>query len=158
MMKKIIQAFLDDKKLAIVGASPNKDNFGRSLMAELTKKEYQVIPVNPKYDEIEGVRSIPTVKELPKEVENVILATPPKLTDEIVGQCIGTHVKRVWMIRGMGKGSYTEEAHQKCTENGIEVVYGFCPMMFLGEGFHKFHFWLRNHFGKVPSEYLISEN
>ena len=37
-MKKTIQAFLDDKKVAIVGASPNKENFGRYLMTELVKK------------------------------------------------------------------------------------------------------------------------
>ncbi len=153
-MKKTIQAFLDDKKLAIVGASPKKDNFGRSLMAELSKKGYQVFPVNPKYDEIEGVKSVDTVKELPGDVTNVILAVPSSLTSEIIDQCIGTHIKRVWMIRGMGKGAYREEAHQKCTLHGIEVVYGFCPMMFMGDGMHKFHFWLRNRFGKMPAEYL----
>jgi hypothetical protein len=157
-MKKTIEAFLDDKKIAIVGASPNKDNFGRSLMTELIKKDYTVIPVNPNYDKVEGVATLPTVKELPGEVENLILATPAHLTEEIVDQCIGTHVKRLWMIRGVGKGAYTEKAHQKCKENGIEVVYGFCPMMFLGEGIHKFHFWLRNRFGKMPGEYMVSEN
>lgn len=157
-MKQTISAFLDNKKLAIVGASPNKDNFGRSLMTELVKKEYLVIPVNPKYEEIEGVKSVPTVKELPEEIENVILATPPGLTNEIAEQCTGTHVKRIWMIRGVGKGSYTEEAHRLLADNGIEVVYGFCPLMFMGEGFHKFHFWLRQHFGKMPAEYLVSEN
>ena len=157
-MKNIIQAFLDDKKIAIVGASPNKDNFGRSIMTELAKKEYNVFPVNPKYQEVERIATIPTVKELPKDVVNVILATPSSLSGEIVEQCIGTHVKRVWMIRGVGKGAYTEEAHEKCKENNIDVVYGFCPMMFLGDGIHKFHFWLRNRFGKMPAEYLISKN
>ncbi len=157
-MKKTIQAFKDDKKVAIVGASPNKDNFGRSLMNELAKKEYQVIPVNPKYEEVEGVKSVATVKELPEGFKNVILAVPSSLTDGIIDQCIGTPVKRVWMIRGVGKGAFTESAYQKCNENGIEVVYGFCPMMFLGDGMHKFHFWLRKRFGKMPAEYLISGN
>jgi len=58
----------------------------------------------------------------------------------------------------MGRGAYTEEAHQKCIENGIEVVYGFCPMMFMGDGMHKFHHWLRTRFGKLPAEYLVSQN
>ncbi len=31
-MKKTIQAFIDDKMLAIVGASPNKENFGKYLV------------------------------------------------------------------------------------------------------------------------------
>ena len=157
-MKKTIQAFNDDKKVAVVGASPNKENFGRYLMAELAKKEYSTIPVNPKYEEVEGIKTVPSVKDLPDDVNNVILAVPSSLTDEIVDQCIGTHIKRVWMIRGMGRGAYTETAHMKCSENGIEVVYGFCPMMFMGEGMHKFHFWLRSRFGKLPAEYLVSEN
>jgi len=157
-MKKTIQAFNDDKHVAIVGASPNKENFGRYLITELVKKDYTIIPVNPKYEEVEGVKTVATVKELPGDVSNVILAVPSSLTLEIIDQCIGTHIKRVWMIRGMGRGAYTEEAHQKCAENGIEVVYGFCPMMFMGDGMHRFHFWLRKRFGKLPAEYLISEN
>ncbi|MDX2430996.1 MAG: CoA-binding protein, partial [Bacteroides sp.] len=150
--------FNKDKNVAIVGASPNKENFGRYLIKELGKKEYNAIPVNPKYDNVEGINTVPTVKDLPKEVTNVILAVPSSLTEIIIDQCIDTHIQRVWMIRGMGRGAYTEKAHQKCIENGIEVVYGFCPMMFMGEGMHKFHFWLRKRFGKLPAEYLVSEN
>jgi len=157
-MKDIIQAFRDDKKVAIVGASNKKDNFGRSLMEELSKKGYQVFPVNPNCSEVKGVACTPTVKNLPKEVLSVILAVPPSLTDEIIDQCIGTPIKRVWMIRGVGKGAYTQSAHEKCKENNIDVVYGFCPLMFLGEGMHKFHFWLRKNLGKMPAEYKQEVN
>ena len=157
-MKKTIQAFIDDKMLAIVGASPNKENFGKYLTQELIKKGYDPIPVNPIYNEVEGIKTVASVKDLPREVENVIIATPPSLSSEIAEQCIGTQVKRVWLIRGVGKGSFTEEAKMKYLENGIEVVYGFCPMMFMGEGMHKFHFWLRERFGKMPAEYLVSKN
>lgn len=157
-MKDIIQAFREDKKVAIVGASNNKDNFGRSLMEELSKKDYQVFPVNPKFSEVKGVACASTVKDLPKEVVNVILAVPASLTDEIIDQCIGTPIKRVWMIRGVGKGAYTDSAHEKCRENNIDVVYGFCPLMFLGEGMHKFHFWLRKTLGKMPAEYTQEVN
>ncbi len=154
-MKKIIQEFLNDKKVAIVGASTNKENYGRFLMVELIKKDYQVFPVNPKCKEVQEVACVPTVKELPNEVHNVILAVPPSLTDEIIDQCIGTPIQRVWMIRGVGKGAYNESAYEKCKENNIDVVYGFCPMMFLGEGMHKFHFWLRKKIGKLPAEYQL---
>jgi predicted CoA-binding protein len=157
-MRAIIQEFIEDKKVAIVGASPNKDNFGRSLIQELSKKDYKVFPVNPKYKEVEGIACVPGVKELPGEVENVILAIPPTLTDEVIDQCVGTNVKRVWMIRGVGRGAYSEKAHKTCQDNGIDVVYDFCPMMFLGGGIHQFHFWLRKTFGKLPAEYILAEN
>lgn len=157
-MRDTIEAFIDSKKVAIAGASVNKENFGRSMMVELSKKGYMVIPVNPRYDEVEGVACVATVKELPEDVESLILAVPPTLTDEIVTQCVGTHIKRVWMIKGAGRGAYSESATQTCRENNIDVVYGFCPMMFYGEGLHKFHFWLKKTFGKLPKEFLVSKN
>ena len=94
-MKQTIQEFLDDKKVAIVGASPKKDNFGRGIMAELVKSGYQVYPVNPGCEEVEGVRCVPTVRDLPQQVTGVILAVPSQLTEEVVSQCVGTSVRRV---------------------------------------------------------------
>ena len=157
-MQDTIADFLKEKKVAIVGASDNKDNFGKFLMVELAKKDYEVFPVNPKYPEVQGKKCVTKVSELPEEVTSVILAVPASLTNEIIDQCIGSHVKRVWIIQGMGRGAYTESAFQKCNANSINVVHGFCPMMIYGEGMHQFHFWLRKTFGKLPEEYLVSHN
>lgn len=157
-MKKTIQAFLDHKKVAIAGASPKKDNFGLSLMKELEKRGNQVFPVNPRYTDIEGKPCYSSVKDLPDDVENLILAVPPELSEEIAAQAVGSGIKRAWMVKGVGKGAYSEKAHTTFTENQIDVVHGFCPMMFFGEGMHKFHFWLRKTIGKLPAEYLISAN
>ncbi len=58
-----IQDFLEHKKVAIAGASPKKDNFGKYLVTELDKLGNEVYPVNPLYDEIveqavgSGIRS-----------------------------------------------------------------------------------------------------
>jgi len=154
MMKDTIQAFLDNRKLAIAGASNKKDNFGKSIMNELTRLEYEVYPVNPHCEQINGTKCFPSVKMLPQEIENLILAVPPSLTEEIVDQCMGTPIKRIWMLKGVGNGAYSEKAHATCRENNIEGVYGFCPMMFFGKGGHKFHLWIRKTFGKVPAEYM----
>ena len=59
-MKKTIQIFLDSNKVAIAGASPNKDNFGRTLMVELQKLGKDIFLVNPRYGEIEGKTCLPT--------------------------------------------------------------------------------------------------
>ncbi len=37
-MKKTIQAFLNHNKIAIAGASNNRENFGKLLMNELVQK------------------------------------------------------------------------------------------------------------------------
>ena len=157
-MKQTIQNFLDNKKVAIAGASPNKENFGLYLMKELAKLGNEIYPVNPRYDEVEGKKCLHSVKDLPADVENMILAVPPELSEEIVEQAVGSGIKRIWMVKGVGKGAFSEKAQTSCTENQIEVVHGFCPMMFYGSGGHKFHLWLRKTFGKLPGEYLLSPN
>ena len=157
-MKNTIKDFLDQKKVAIAGASPNKDNFGLFLMKELEKLGNQAYAVNPRYDEIEGKTCHRSIKDLPDDVENLILAVPPGLSEEIAEQAVGSGIKRVWMVKGVGKGAYSEKAHNTFRENQIDVVYGFCPMMFYGQGMHKFHLWLRKSFGKLPGEYQLSPN
>lgn len=157
-MKKTIQEFLDHKKVAIAGASPKKENFGLFLKKELEKRGNQVFPVNPIYHEIEGAECCASVKDLPADVENLIMAVPPKLSEKIAQQLVGSGIKRVWMIKGVGKGAYSEKAHRLLRENKIDVIYGFCPMMFYGQGMHKFHFRLRKIFAKLPPEFHMSAN
>jgi len=157
-MKDTIKAFLDSGKVAVAGASPNKENFGKYLLTELIKIGKEVYPVNPNYEKIDEITCYSSVRDLPEEVENLILAVPPKLSEEITEQAAGSGIKRLWMVKGMGKGAYSEKARALCEENQIEVVYGFCPMMFFGGGGHKFHLWLRKTFTKLPGEYLVSSN
>jgi predicted CoA-binding protein len=60
-----------------------------------------------------------SVSDLPAGVENLILAVPSELSEEIAEQAAGSGIKRIWMVNGMGKGAYSEKAHHTCTENQI---------------------------------------
>ena len=152
-MQNIINAFIDDKNIAIVGASENKKKFGNMMVRTFKKKGYNVFPVNPKSDTIEGEKCYSTIKELPSDVINVLFTVPPAVTEQVVKECPDAGVKRVWMHRGAGKGAVSETAKEFCKENNIDVVYGVCPMMFLNvPGPHKFHYWLLKLFGGLPKE------
>lgn len=154
-MKKIIDEFLEQKHIAIAGVSRNNNKWGNGLMKELQKKGIRIYPVNPFADELEGEKCYHDVKSLPAEVESLIIATKPGDTEDLVRQCKDSGIKRVWMQKGAGKGSASEEAIRFCRENNIPYVYGFCPMMFFGSGMHSFHFWLRKTFGKMPPEFSV---
>lgn len=151
-MKETIDAFVASKDIAIVGASPNAGNFGLGLIKELKKEGRSVYPVNPGYDEIEGDKCYHSVADLPAEVENVVIVVNPSLSAEIAEQCVKSHVKRVWLHQGVGNGAFSKEALDILKKNQLEYVYGFCPMMFMGKGFHKFHYWMKRTFGKKPVE------
>ena len=47
MMNTIIEKFVSDKNIALIGVSSDKKKFGNMLLLELTKKGYTVFPVHP---------------------------------------------------------------------------------------------------------------
>ena len=53
-------------------------------------------------------------------------------------------IRRVWLYRAAGKGAASPEAVDFCRGNGILVVEGYCPYMFLpGAAFpHRAHGFL----------------
>ena len=154
-MNPVIEKFKSDKNLALIGVSANKQKFGNTLLRELTKKGYTIYPVHPSLAEIDGIKCWPDLKSLPENVTNLLLVVRPESTVEIVAELKETHIRRVWMHRGAGKGSASPAAIEQCKTVGIEVVYGLCPMMFLATtGMHRFHYWLREKLGGVPEEFL----
>ena len=155
MMNTIIDSFVNDKNIALIGVSTDKKKFGNYLLGELTKKGYTVFPVHPSLDEIDGIKCYSDVKMLPGYVFNLLLVVNPLVTEQLVSQLKDSSIRRVWMHRGAGKGSGSAAAIETCKATGIEVVHGFCPMMFFSPtGFHRFHFWMRKNFGVVPSGFI----
>jgi predicted CoA-binding protein len=59
----------------------------------------------------------------------------------VVGQAVERGIPRVWLHRGVGRGSVSEEAVRVCRDNGIAVVDGACPLMFDEpvRGVHRIH-------------------
>ena len=156
-MKTIIENFIQDKKVAVVGASQNQKKWGNMLLRELKKKGYTVYPVNPNATEIEGEKCFPTVKELPKEVRNVIIVLPSEITEQIVKECAQSGINRVWIHKGVGgKGSKSTTAIEFCKANGIDVVYDLCPLMFIPPlGIHGIHLWIKKLIGTFPKEFKL---
>jgi uncharacterized protein len=153
-MLEIINHFVEDKNLALIGVSKDPRKFGNALLKELSKLGYTIYPVHPELQYVEGVKCFRSVDELPENVQNLLLVVQPKATEEIVEEINPGKIKRVWMHKGMGSGSSSILAIQECKNKGIEVVYGFCPMMFLSDaGIHRFHLWMRKTFGKTPAEF-----
>ena len=66
--KKEIEKFFEPKKLAIVGVSRNKKKFGYLVFRDLKARGYEVCPVNPNTDKINGDLCYKSVKDLPADI------------------------------------------------------------------------------------------
>src|SRR4030065_1038685 len=120
MMKKTIDQFIKDKKVALVGASRNPQKGGNALTKMLKKKGYTVYPVNRREREIEGLACFSSVAALPPEVANVILSVSAAAAVEVLRECAGTGVRRVWLHRGAGgEGASSAEAGRAARGGGL---------------------------------------
>ncbi len=147
-----IQEFLGRKRFAVVGVSRNAKDFTRSLFRELRKRGYDAVPVNPAVNEVDGVTCFPSLAGIPEPVEAVLLLTKPGVTEDVVKQCPQAGVRQVWMYRAGGEGAISRKAVEFCAENGIGVVEGECPFMFLPKSglVHGIHGFCKKLVGSYP--------
>ncbi len=146
--KKSIDEFVSKKKLAIVGVSRNKKKFGNYICKELSKKGYQIFPVHPSLEKVDGVECYESFEKLPEDVDSLILNIPPYKAKEAVKEVAQQGIKRVWLQQG----SSSDEVLKACTDNGIEYVDNECIIMYAEpvESFHKIHRFIWKLIGKYP--------
>jgi predicted CoA-binding protein len=143
---EMVQDFLAQKSIAVVGVSDRRDTGCNAAYKRFKDNRYQVYAVNPRISQFQGAPCYPDLKSLPEKPDAVFLLTSPKVTDEVVQQCVDLGVKHVWMHCLMGtkpgamasSTSVSPEAVRLCRENGITVIPGTCPNQFLQPDFgHK---------------------
>jgi acyl-CoA synthetase (NDP forming) len=69
---------LEARSVAVVGASARPDSPGEQMVLQLVRGGFEgpVYPVNPRYEEVQGLRCYPSVGELPERVDLVLLGVP----------------------------------------------------------------------------------
>jgi predicted CoA-binding protein len=147
-----IEDFLSYRRIAMVGVSRNPRDFSRALYRELRNRGYDVVPVNPGAEEVEGERCFHHIADVVPPVEGALLLTSGASTDAVVKECASAKVPRVWMYRGTGHGAVTPSAVRFCQDHQITVIPGECPFMYLaGAGWvHSAHRFCRKMMGKFP--------
>jgi uncharacterized protein len=147
-----IKDFLAQKRIALVGMSRDPRSMSALLYKELSRRGYDVVPVNPSVQEVMGQKCFARVQNIAPPVDAALLLTAPQVTDAVVDDCAASGIRRVWMFRGAGQGAVSEHAVAVCRERGISVIPGECPLMFLPQsgGIHRFHGFLRKLAGRYP--------
>jgi uncharacterized protein len=138
-------AFLRAGRIAVVGASDEPKNFGRTICQALVDHDVDTVAVHPNATEVAGVACYPALGSVPGDIDGVIVMVSHDKAAEVVRECVGRDVRRVWLFKGAGPGAVSDEALRLCEDHGIDVIAGACPLMFLEpvRGIHKVHRVLR---------------
>jgi predicted CoA-binding protein len=149
----LIQEFFAQKRFAFVGVSRKNGDFSRTLLNEFLKRNYDVVPVNPHTNEIEGRQCFPTVGEITPPVTAALLLAPKYATDAVVRQCAEAGIKLLWVYGISGPKDLPAGVEADCERHGIRLVPGYCPFMFMEHvtWFHRWHGKFMKFVGEYPS-------
>ncbi|MDP4282753.1 MAG: CoA-binding protein [Bacteroidota bacterium] len=145
--REAIADFLSINRLAVAGVSRNEKKFGRVAFNELRKKGFDVLPINPNAENLDGVTCYKDVISLPSDIDRLLIITPKKETENIVKQAIDKGIKKIW-IQQM---SDTKESLELAQSNGLDPIQGQCILMWVQpvQGFHHFHRSLKKLFRRL---------
>lgn len=145
--RKQIDTFLTGKTMAMAGVSRDPKKFGHVAYMDLKKKGFTVYPVNPSVSQIDGQTVYASLREVPDDVENVLIVTPKSQTLEVVREAVAKGMKNIW-IQQM---SQTPEALEFLKDKNVNLVARECILMWSDPvgGIHKFHRNLRTLFGLI---------
>jgi len=126
----------------MIGISRDPKDFSVSLFQELTRRGYDVVPVNPNSSFLQGRPCFARVQDIQPPVDAALLMTGGGAGFFGTLLCAG----------GGGPPAVSFEAVRYCQERGIQVIPGQCPFMFLPGtgGVHRFHGFIRKLTGRYP--------
>ncbi len=128
----MVEEFLAQSRIAVVGVSDEASNFGRTIYRELRDRGHDVVAVNRHVDQVDGDPCFPDLAAVPGQLDGVIVMVRKGDAVEVVRDCIALGVRRVWLFKGLGgDGAVSDESVELCRQRGIAVIDGACPMMFL---------------------------
>lgn len=146
--KIIVEKFLAQKNIAVVGVSRKKTKFGNAIYKELKQKNYQVYPINPNMDAFDGDTCYPDLLSLPEKVDAAVINVRPVQTEKVLREAKEAGINNVWLQQG----SQSPDAIKFCEENEINCVSNECILMFAQPSafIHRAHRWVWGVFGKLP--------
>ncbi|AEH51285.1 CoA-binding protein [Pseudothermotoga thermarum] len=113
------------KKIAVIGASRNREKYGNKIVRDLASKGFEVYPVNAYADEIEGMKCFKSLEELPKEVELLVFVIPPDQGFQEVQKAVELGFRRFWFQPGAG----SKEIENFLKSRNIQYAMGRCIMV-----------------------------
>jgi uncharacterized protein len=151
-LRQAAEEFLGQPRIAVAGVSRDAKQPANLIYRRLRDTGHTVFAVNPNATEVEGDRCFPTVTAIPGGVDGVVVVTTPTVAEQVVVDCQEAGVPRVWLHRGLGPGSTSENVVAYCREHGISVIAGGCPNMFgaSSDPGHRFMRVMLEVGGKIP--------
>ncbi|MCX6004193.1 MAG: CoA-binding protein [Chloroflexi bacterium] len=125
-----LHRFLNAESIAVVGATRNPFSVNFHLINNLKNLGYKgkIFPVNPKADDVLGIKAYKTVSEINQDIDLVVISVPAHNVLDVVRDLVGVKIGGVALVTG-GFSEIGEEGRRMQDEisgilkaNGIRAI------------------------------------
>ncbi len=121
--KALIKSIIENtKNIAVVGHSANPQKSSYEIAEYLRLVGFNIYPVNPSVETINGRKSYSNLKEIPEKIDVVQVFRRSEFLPEIVKEAIEVNAGAVWGQFGVESA----EAEKIAKEAGIPIVMDRC--------------------------------
>ena len=128
--KRLAQALLHPASVALYGASDDVGKMGGRPVQFLKRTGFagRIYPINPRRDEIQGLKAWPSLQSLPEVPDQVFVLTPTETVIPAVRECAALGVKVVTILASGFSESGAEGAAREgelrriAKETGIRIL------------------------------------
>jgi coA-binding domain protein len=112
-------------KIALFGASPRPDSLALKIQNRIISWNQTFFPINPKYEEIEGIKTYPDLISLPEIPDLVVFMTNPQVSLALLDQVAAKKVKKVWFQ----PGSFDDSVFAKAETLNLKINTTHCILV-----------------------------
>lgn len=112
------EIMLGKKIWAVVGANQDQEKYGNMIFRKLKSKGYEVYPVNPMYDTVEGDKCYKDITSLPVVPEVIDMVVSPKRGRAFIDEAARLGIKYIWLQ----PGTYDAELLKQIEDLGLQQV------------------------------------
>ena len=106
------------KTIAIIGASQDRRKFGNKAVRAFLQQGYEVFPVNPHEEIIEGLRAFKSIGAVPVRPQMVSIYLPPEILLSVLPEIAAKVCDELWVNPGAESAAVLAE----CERLGLKVI------------------------------------
>lgn len=120
------------QSVAIIGASNDRSKYGNKATRAFLNQGWDVYPINPSLETIEGIPAFPRLDDVPVEhLDRVSFYVPPRVGLNVIEDVARKDVGEVWL----NPGSESPELIERAEALGLNVIQA-CSILDIGENPH----------------------
>ena len=133
--KKMLDKIFNPKSIAVIGAPKEEGKVGYAIMKNLMvfkeqNKEHKIYPINPKYEEVFGLKCYKSVLDVENNIDLAVIAIPSKFVPMALEECGKKGIKGAIIITAgfseVGNNKLEEELKEIAKKYNIRIIGPNC--------------------------------